>query len=51
MHVGKSLGRNSVLFSFIFDEDRYVPEYSSDSIASQKLKKSKRIAAYVKVEF
>jgi hypothetical protein len=35
----------------MFDEGRYVPEYSSDSNASQKLKKSKRIAAYVKVEF
>ena len=30
------------LFLFIFDPGRYVPEYSSDSNASQKLKKSKR---------
>ena len=28
-----------VLFPFIFDPGRYVPEYSSDSNASQRLKK------------
>ena len=28
-----------ILFSFIFDEGRYVPEYSSDSNASQESKK------------
>ena len=28
-----------VLFPFIFDPGRYVPEYSSDSNASQELKK------------
>ncbi len=27
------------LFLFMFDQGRYVPEYSSDSNASQKLKK------------
>ncbi len=35
------------LFSFILDPGRCVPKYSPDSIASQKSKKSKRIAAYV----
>jgi len=38
------------LFSFIFDQGRCVPKYSSDSIASQESKKSKRIAAYVLFE-
>jgi len=28
-----------ILFPFIFDPGRYVPEYSSDSNASQELKK------------
>jgi hypothetical protein len=28
-----------ILFSFIFDQGRCVPKYSSDSIASQKSKK------------
>ena len=35
-----------ILFSFIFDEGRYVPEYSSDSNASQKLKQARGSAAY-----
>jgi hypothetical protein len=29
-----------ILFSFIFDQGRCVPKYSSDSIASQESKKS-----------
>ena len=42
---------DSTLFSFIFDQGRCVPKYSSDSIASQKSKKSKRAAAYVQFKF
>ncbi len=32
-------GSDLILFPFIFDPGRYVPEYSSDSNASQELKK------------
>ena len=40
--VNADMCSDLILFPFTFEPGRHVPEYSSDSNASQELKKSKR---------